>query len=416
MRWDLYVRLKLGEWDLMPTSKVAQIAWYLLALDLLLFVLKKLLAAFKSSYGESLGGWVSFLTFVVAVLFFFLLFRYLKAKVLWRLRNRLIVTYVFIGVIPVVMLVTLALGSFYLFAGQFATFIVTSGLEAELKGVEASNSAIAHHFAAQLQRGAGNSAAALESRREADQTWVDRQVCVWLDKKLVLNSAPAGLKAEVPSLPGYLKDSFRDVVRDHGKLYLRATQRLPVNGASLTVLSSEPFDVHMLQELATNLGEVTLYATGISLRKVEQPQGKPAVRVNEETSSGLTTRKPEGEFVLDTGREALQPTFTAGAVPPATQSLDRQITLPTTVFVVDWDTGETTNPVAISVQTRMSKLYERLFGALGDFAPAAEFFILLVAIIFGIIELIALLIGVRLTRTTPGASARTEAAQSPAPR
>jgi len=406
MRWDLYVRLKLGEWGLTPTSKVAQIAWYLLGLDLLLFVLKKLLAAFKSSYGESLGGWVSFLTFVVAVLFFFLLFRYLKAKILWRLRNRLIVTYVFIGVIPVVMLVTLALGSFYLFAGQFATFIVTSGLEAELKGVEASNSAIAHHFAAQLQRGAGNSAAALESLREADQTWADRQVCVWLDKKLVLNSAPAGLKAEVPSLPGYLKDSFRDVVRDHGKLYLRATQRLPVNGATLTVLSSEPFDVHMLQELATNLGEVTLYATGISLRKVEPPPSKAGVRVNEERSSGLTMRKPEGEFVLDTGREALQPTFTAGAVPPATQSLDRQVTLPTTVFVVDWDTGETTNPVAISVQTRMSKLYERLFGALGDFAPAAEFFILLVAIIFGIIELIALYIGTRLTRTVTGAVAQ----------
>jgi len=82
------------------------------------------------------------------------------------------------------------------------------------------------------------------------------------------------------------------------------------------------------------------------------------------------------------------------------------VTLPTTVFVVNWETGETTNPIAISVQTRMSKLYDRLFGALGDFAPAAEFFILLVAIIFGAIELMALFIGTRLTRTVTGAVAQ----------
>ena len=53
--------------------------------------------------------------------------RWARAKMLWRLRNRLIVTYVFIGVIPVVLLVALAVGSFYLFAGQFATYIVTTG-------------------------------------------------------------------------------------------------------------------------------------------------------------------------------------------------------------------------------------------------------------------------------------------------
>jgi hypothetical protein len=40
------------------------------------------------------------------------------AKVLWRLRNRLIVTYVFIGVIPAVLLVGMALITLYGLAGQ----------------------------------------------------------------------------------------------------------------------------------------------------------------------------------------------------------------------------------------------------------------------------------------------------------
>ena len=404
MRSYVYARLKLEQLGLMPTSKVALIAWYLLGLDLLLFVLQKLLGTLKSSYGESLGGWVSFLSFVVTLLFLVLAFRFLKAKVLWRLRNRLIVTYIFIGVIPVVMLAVLALGSFYLFAGQFATFIVTTDLESELKSVEASNSAITHHLATQLRRGTGNSAEALESLRQADKSWADRQLCAWLDEKIVLNSSPPGASAASSALPSYLKDSFRGVVRDHDKLYLRAVERIPVNGASLTVLSSEPFDEHLLRHLATNLGEVTLYATGLTLRKVDQSQQK-AARAGDESSPAVTVRKPEGEYVLDTGKSR-PPTYSIGSVPPPTGSVDRQVTFPTTVLVMDWDTGDTSSPALINVQTRFSKLYERLFAALGDLAPLAEVILLVIAIVFGIIEIVALIIGVRLTRTVTGAVAQ----------
>jgi sigma-B regulation protein RsbU (phosphoserine phosphatase) len=234
-----------------------------------------------------------------------------------------------------------------------------------------------------------------------------RSLCVWLDQKIVLNSVPAGESAAAPDIPLYLRDSFHNVVRDHSKLYLRAIERIPVNGAILTVLSSQPFDEHMLRDLAANLGEVTLYATGLTLRKVDPSQVKTGIHVTDQRSSGtITVSKPEGDFVLDIGKEPPRPTLTAGTVPPPTQALDRQVTLPTTVFVVDWDTGESTNPIAISVQTRMSKLYERLFGALGDFAPAVEFFLLLVAVVFGVIELIALYIGTRLTRTVTGAVAQ----------
>ena len=82
-----YLRLRLREAGLLPASKVALIAWYLLGLDLLLFLLQKAFGLLKLSYGDSLGGWVSFLSFLVIVLFSILAFRWLKAKVLWRLRR-----------------------------------------------------------------------------------------------------------------------------------------------------------------------------------------------------------------------------------------------------------------------------------------------------------------------------------------
>jgi sigma-B regulation protein RsbU (phosphoserine phosphatase) len=195
-------------------------------------------------------------------------------------------------------------------------------------------------------------------------------------------------------------------VRDHEQLYLRALETAQVNGGKLSVLSSEPFDQQMLQDLAANLGEVTLYATGLTLHKVDQSQAKPRANSSDESSSNtVLVLKPHEEYVLDAGKGRL-PTYNAGTVPPPAASVDRQVTFPTTVFVVNWDTGDTSSPAAIIVQTRVSKLYERLFGALGDFAPTVEFVLLFVAIVFGIIEIIALVISYHLTRTVTGAVAQ----------
>jgi sigma-B regulation protein RsbU (phosphoserine phosphatase) len=401
-----HLRLRLSEAGLLPTSKVALIGWYLLGLDVLLFALQKVFGLFKLSYGESLGGWVSFLSFLVIVLFSVLAFRWVKSKVLWRLRNRLIVTYVFIGVIPVVMLVALALGSFYLFAGQFATFIVTTGLNAELKSLNATNTAITHQLTSQIQRGAGTSTAAIESLRQTDEGWANRQICVWLDEKLVLNSTPAGMTLAPPTRIASFKSPFHGVVRDHEQLFLRALETVPVSGGRLTVLSSEPLDQQMLRDLAADLGEVVFYATGLTLHKVDQPQAKTGASVADENSpTAVIWNKPEGDYVLDAGK-GRPPTFTAGTLPPAAAGVDRQVTFLTTIFVVNWDTGDTSSPAGIIVRTRVSKLYERLFAALGAFAPTVEFALLFVAIVFALIEIVALIIAWRLTRTVTGAVAQ----------
>jgi len=388
-----YFRLRLSEAGLLPTSKMALIAWYLLGLDLLLFGLQKVFGLLELSYGDSLGGWIGFLNFLVIILFSILAFRWVKAKILWRLRNRLIVTYVFIGVIPVVMLVALALGSFYLFAGQFATFIVTTGLNSELSSLSAANSTIARHLSAQIQREPAAWTASLGSLHQTDKHWANRQICVWLNQKLVLNSSPAEIAAAVP--PPSLKAPFRGVVRDHDKLFLRVLETVPLSEGNLTVISSEPVD-QLLQTLAATLGEITLYE-GLSLHKVDRTEPGPA--------HGTQVLAPDNKkVVLDTSEAKL--TFSSGAVPPPTRALDREVLFVTSVSVTDWDNGGTANPIAFTVQTRISKLYERLFAAQGDFAPTVEFFLLFAVIFFAIIELLAIWIGTQLTRTVTGAVAQ----------
>lgn len=370
-----YFRLRLTHAGLLPASRLALVTWYLLGLDVALFLLQEALAYRRPGSGESLSGWISFLSFVVIILFAIAAVRWLKARMLWRLRNRLIVTYIFIGVIPVVLLLTLALGSLYLFAAQFATFIVTTKLDSDLQSLGASNSAVAHTLATQLDRGLGAETTAIEALRQTNPEWADRQVCAWLDGSLLLNSEPRLKDLGVPALPGYLQDSFLSVVRDEGRLYLRAGEKITVRGKTLVVVSGEPFDRHLLQGLAANLGEITLYTP--------------------RTAAAAGNASPS----------SLQPAFSAGIAPAASGRFDRTVTVPTSVPVVAWDKGNTSFPAVISVQTRFSRLYARLFASLGDFAPAVEFFLLGTAIVFGVIELIALLIGIRLNRSVTRAVA-----------
>jgi sigma-B regulation protein RsbU (phosphoserine phosphatase) len=404
------LRIWLGVRDLLPTTRVARSAWYLLGLDVFLVVLQKLLGLFKVSYGQGLGGWVTFLSFVVGFLFLILVYRWLKAKLLWRLRNRLIVTYVFIGVIPAVLMVAMAAASLYLFSGQFANFVVISELNSQLRSMQAVNAAVANELAARLERGEPPVAESLEGLRRRDPAWTHHQVCAWLDGK------PLPMCGSTPPypLPAALAAEFHQIVRDRGNLYLRAATTLPVHGQKLTVISSGPLDKHLIEKIATDLGEITLYVSGFELPKQGEGANPPAnaskalIAAGTSKNDGIVLRQGQQGMVVEGGNETLRPTFTAGTLPAATGSFDREITFGAPLPVVDWASGEQKNAGALlRVQTRPSILYARLFAALGDFAKGVEVILLALAIILGVVLLpLALLIGVRLTRTVTGAVAQ----------
>src|SRR5215469_6512155 len=211
-------RAKLQQLGLWPTGRVARWAWYSLGMAAVLYILQAILGILKSSWGESLGGWVGFLSFVSILLFTILGFRWLKAKILWRLRNRLIVTYVFIGVVPTLLLVSMALATLYLFAGQFANFIVTSEIHLQLHSVEAVNAAIAHELAARLERGESPNVELLERLRKSEAIWKDREVCAWIGTKVLPVCGDA--KSQPPlAFPSFIHGPFSEIVRDRGELY-----------------------------------------------------------------------------------------------------------------------------------------------------------------------------------------------------
>src|SRR6202165_2310476 len=100
-----FVRRSLRQAGLWPGGGMARAAWYALGLAGVLFVVALLLRWVAPAWGSSIGWWVKFLVFDAAVLFALVAFRWLKKKLLWRLRNLLIFHYVFIGGIAVVVAV-----------------------------------------------------------------------------------------------------------------------------------------------------------------------------------------------------------------------------------------------------------------------------------------------------------------------
>jgi len=411
MQWSYpELRGKLIKADLWPRGRMARLACYLAGLAIVLFGLEKLLSMFSLAWGEHLGGWVSFLTFLACVLFFILAFRWIKRRLLWRLRNRLIVTYVFIGVIPAVLLIAMGLITLYGLGGQFAVFVVTSEKDAQLRSLAAVNETISSELAAHLERGEKPMPESLVGLTRRDPSWNRRQVCAWFGAKpLPLCDEFRGSSI---ALPAFVKGNFKDLVRDHEHLHLRVGSSLQVAGNKLTIVTSEPFDKELVGKIAEGLGEITLYTTGEDEKPLihdrpasNGPNGqKPAE--SQKYTSGFVISPDNQRAPQPGGTRVLHPAFTVGSMPEASGSFDREITFGTPLAVVDWDSGNSDKygPV-LQVRTRPTVLYNHLFAALGQFVTGVTYILMGVAIFFAIIELVALIIGTRMTRTATAAVA-----------
>jgi sigma-B regulation protein RsbU (phosphoserine phosphatase) len=420
--------LAAGLW---PQGWVARGACYSLGLAIGLSALGMLLKLFAPAWNDSLGGWVKFLVFDAALLFSILAFRWLKRRLLWRLRNRLIVTYVFIGVIPAVLLVAMAFITIYLFAGQFASFVVTSEINSQLRSMQAVNAAVSNELAARIEKGEAPTAESLAGLRKRDRTWARRRVGAWHGTRvLLLNS---GSDPELMTFPDFFnKESgeytkairegqpFKEIVRDHDELYLRVASVFVVGPEKLTVVTSEPLDKNLVSDIAANLGEITLYSAGIMLDPQGKYQNPNAPKASSAKEPGFQTRlfdekskggageaggKPSSSPQGD--QQTFHPTFAVGSLAAPAGMMDREITFATPLPVVDWKTGELAPAGAlVRVRTRPSVLYTHLFAALGDIARGVEYILLAILIFFAVIELVALIIGTRMTRTVTGAVAQ----------
>jgi sigma-B regulation protein RsbU (phosphoserine phosphatase) len=369
---------------LAPASGLGRFTLYLLLADLFIYGLRRVISGGRT--GGVLDAWVVLLTITLVVLGSILGLRWLRRRFMWRLRNRLIVTYTFIGVIPLVLVLMMALIAGYLFAGQFATFLASSDLDSELRALEAANSAMATELATVARvRGVPSGKDVLVSQEfRPDEHMKTAGVVAWYRGQRIELHTPGGQR-NVGGLPAWLKGDFQDIVQDEGRLYLRAVNTVAAGGPALTVLSSMPVDRALLDRIASGLGEVTIYPNSVIRGRAA---GK---RTNEITIDIGDEPKPKPE-------PARLDRISGGSLPPQSRRLDREVTFFAPLGIVDWKRGERTR-IALRATTRPSLLYARLFQTMVEFGGAIWTLLIGLAIVFATIELIALIVGVGLTRT-----------------
>ncbi len=312
-------------------------------------------------------------TLTIAFCALLLTFRWAWRHLMWRLRHRLIVTYIFIGVIPIVLLLLMAGVGSYLFAGQFATYIAISNLQSALQHLEAANDALATQLSTLERSGKLNQQIAGELTTVSGENFPQRTVTVWRGEKgFILSTGGALLEARPAKVPDVIKGNFSGFVIDRDSLHLRAVKRYDEGGLQLTVVSNVAITPELLQTATSRLGSVTLI---------------PPDRVVNVLIPPPATASPAARKSVDAGR-----------VPPPSNRFDPAFRFYTLFNVVDWETGKS-QTAAMGVVTRPSVLYTALFATLGDATKILRNLLLGVAIFFGLIELAALYIGTRLSRS-----------------
>jgi sigma-B regulation protein RsbU (phosphoserine phosphatase) len=318
---------------------------------------------------------------------------FIRRRLLWRLRRRLIVTYVFIAFVPIVLIAFLVGLGIFIVNGQFAAFLVASNLREHFDELQ------------QVNRAVGYEARSIGSRTTEERLdWLQNFYVKELQHHAV--SYPSlditlrigsqvrafrldGTKIQSPlTVPAWFKQGeFAGIVMDGGHLALRAIDRGTAGGEDLIFVLSQPFTPELLDMVGEGIGPVGVVTT----RPV---QTEPALRSSQ---SRLRITTPEGVFGLS------QSIYSKNLkLPEPVSRFDFIVRGASSLDPVSWE-GEAQQksaaPAFVYVSSRVMALNRRLLETLGEYSQVYVSVFKVVAVIFLIIEGVALIIGVRLTRS-----------------
>jgi sigma-B regulation protein RsbU (phosphoserine phosphatase) len=346
--------------------------------------------AFASLLGA--GG----LRFVFGLLF--LLFGFLTAmrwlsawrrKLLWRLRNRLLFTYLFIAVIPILLIIGMVALTASLLYGQLAGYLIASDLQSKADQLGAASLALAGKLGG---RGPQTGFEDPELRR-----WLDREDQTLQSDfpQLSLAVSSADGSRALPAQPGpvscarvpdWVDDHFRGVIASGQGLFLHSISAVPGwRGARLCV--TVPVTEELLARVGPDIGLFTLH----TLEEVRPGAARGSVFV-------IGDRR-----YVSRGR--LQPT--GRTLPPPGYTFDPVLRSFSKFDVVQWDADTGTRqqiPVFLSITTRPSLLNQRIFAPLGEVAQALLALLLVSGVVFLGLQVVSLIIGVRLSRRITSAT------------
>ena len=295
-----------------------------------------------------------------------LAFRYLRSGVrrtIWRLRNRLMVTYIFIGVVPVFLILLLvALGSYILF-GQVADYLITTELERRATSLSAAAEALAETPQDLLDERVGETAQRLVRRFPTLEVLVTRSGRH--------HRYPGS--SEIGAPPPKWKD-YTGLVENDGRYFEMA--HLKRRELEITLLA--PVNSDILSNMVPGMADVQFIDFG-GVDRLDDP--------------GVRLPKAKPDPKLHAGRH----------LPPPGSRLDFEVYWYSSPDMPEWVDPDSRRAAILSITTRPSAVVNVLFGNGFSTEQWSLFAFLMIAGIFLVVEIGSMIIGVSLTRTITGA-------------
>jgi sigma-B regulation protein RsbU (phosphoserine phosphatase) len=338
--------------------------------------------------------WVVFwLAFLIGVGYYVgRLVGFIRGRLLWHLRRRLVVTYVFIAVIPIFLILLLVAIGALIINAQFAAFLVALNVRERVSQLQQLSRGVAHDVYLTREPTEEALLERLEKLFTAElgahsANYPALEVTLRLGEHVRAFDLAGEPMAQPVGLPPWLvADEFAAVVIDHGRVVLRSVAQGKTPHGHFTLVLSEPVTSELLDQIGEGIGPV---GVGVIAPESGQAQGAPA-----STPAGLD----------DSNRLAQESAIMSKNVPVPAPAFFGDYTVfgALTLDPVVWG-GEReerlAEPVLLYVTSRLMTLEAKLLSTLGRFSRIYAMAFVAVAGIFLVLEILAFLVGVRLTKS-----------------
>ena len=297
-----------------------------------------------------------------------------RAELLWSLRNRLILGYLFLAVVPIVLLLFLASMLGQILYSQLAAYLLYHDIEDRIAMMADASAGL---VAAEAALPASLSASAREEI-------LTKQATLSIGRQLPEVRVNFEVKPEFFRLvAGPAARSFSGLIQNGNQLRLVGMKELESAGTKRIVEVSAPFKTEILENVAPDLGpiDITLAQT------VEGGSTKNSVHIGKKDYIAIGHIKRDRDLL------------------PAESWLDPEVegfSKLEAAYISPEGTVERAHPVFAFFTARRSQLNHRIFASVGEFSGARAFQIQLLAVAFLVIELAALIIGIVLAKAITG--------------
>ena len=319
-----------------------------------------------------------FLKYLAVLASLFLLFRliaFFRNRILWSLRNRLIVAYLFIAVVPVLLIVALVGFTARILYSQLGAYILHEDIQRRIDmiGDISEHIAVAHRsLPAGVKQEDSERILASQSHAVHDRELPELAISFSEDDSLLRNIAPSG------------RDSFAGLLQQGKKLFLVSLRAIPVAKGRRVITLRVEVTAGFLATVAPDLG-------AIQLNLMERYTGGTPPGVIYTTSGIEREQYWLATRIVAQNRTLQDAAFWIDTPVNVASSLN-------SVYVGRDGKMETLRPVLAVFNARPSRLNARVFSSLGELRLFYLITFFLAGIAFVVIEAAALATGIVLTR------------------